>query len=289
MKKLSFLKCFVETLPSASESLVKTLRATSLLGMMVLAPLGATAQVTIGSDALPQATLDIIGDTLTAHGEAFRLIDGNQGVGKILTCQENGIGTWKTNSVIVGRGVFPDTGLSDSLYMDYRDYRYTGVYIDLPPGLWYVNENFYCMHTATDSIKYQNYGFLLRFAFDDVLETGIKTREGTWSPDVQTAGPVASPGLAFVTSQTVMLCNATFGFCFNGSMFINNTSHNTKRYYGYVSTGLYRLNVTLPGTLTVLRNTKTPIRWDRAFASTWSENAIIAIAADATAIEHKTP
>ena len=60
MKKLSFLKCFVETLPVASESLVKTLRATSLLGMMVLAPIGATAQVTVGAGTLPAATLDVV-------------------------------------------------------------------------------------------------------------------------------------------------------------------------------------------------------------------------------------
>ena len=71
MKKLSFLKCFVETLPVASESLVKTLRATSLLGMMVLAPIGATAQVTIGSGDLPAATLDVVAtktDGTTAEG-----------------------------------------------------------------------------------------------------------------------------------------------------------------------------------------------------------------------------
>ena len=54
MKKFSFLKCFVETLPVASESLVKTLRATSLLGMMVLAPMGASAQVTIGNGKVPE-------------------------------------------------------------------------------------------------------------------------------------------------------------------------------------------------------------------------------------------
>ena len=71
MKKLSFLKCFVETLPVASESLVKTLRATSLLGMMVLAPMGASAQVTIGSGDLPAATLDVVAtktDGSTAEG-----------------------------------------------------------------------------------------------------------------------------------------------------------------------------------------------------------------------------
>ena len=66
-----------------------------LLAAMLLAPLGASAQVTIGSGDLPQATLDIIGDTATVHGEAFRLIDGNQADGKVLMCHENGIGTWE--------------------------------------------------------------------------------------------------------------------------------------------------------------------------------------------------
>jgi len=140
MKKLSFLKCFVETLPIASESLVKTLRATSLLGMMVLAPMGATAQVTIGSDALPQATLDIIGDTLTTHGEAFRLIDGNQVPGKVLTCDENGIGSWQKNGITIQFSALDRTRTSPTfkfsdypltnhpIYVDY------GCYIDLEPG-----------------------------------------------------------------------------------------------------------------------------------------------------------
>ena len=84
MKKKNFFRHFVETLP-----------ARFLLATMLLAPMGASAQVTIGSGDLPQATLDIIGDTATVHGEAFRLIDGNQKAGKVLTCQENGVGTWK--------------------------------------------------------------------------------------------------------------------------------------------------------------------------------------------------
>ena len=66
-----------------------------LLAAMMSAPFGLSAQVTIGSGDLPQATLDIIGDTVTVHGEGFRLIDGNQAPGKVLTCQENGIGSWQ--------------------------------------------------------------------------------------------------------------------------------------------------------------------------------------------------
>ena len=143
MKKLSFLKCFVETLPVASESLVKTLRATSLLGMMVLAPIGASAQVTIGSGALPQATLDIVGNP-SETGKAFRLDDGNQADGKVLTATgDNGIGTWKpialtmiTGTVNTGATVnmadLP-AGIPLAAYKVVPD-----IYIDLPQGKWAV-------------------------------------------------------------------------------------------------------------------------------------------------------
>ena len=83
MEKKNFLKRFVETL-----------RATSLLGMMLLAAVTVSAQVTIGSGNLPQATLDIVG-AAGETGKAFRLDDGNQAPDKVLTCGENGVGTWQ--------------------------------------------------------------------------------------------------------------------------------------------------------------------------------------------------
>jgi hypothetical protein len=55
---------------------------------------GVFAQVTIGSGADPQTTLDIIGDTATVKGMGFRLIDGNQGAGRFLVSDANGIGAW---------------------------------------------------------------------------------------------------------------------------------------------------------------------------------------------------
>ena len=65
-----------------------------LLIAMMCAPLALSAQVTIGSGALPQATLDIVG-AAGETGKAFRLDDGNQAPDKVLTCQENGVGTWQ--------------------------------------------------------------------------------------------------------------------------------------------------------------------------------------------------
>ena len=98
MKKKNFFRHFVETL-----------QARSLLGMLLLAPMGASAQVTIGSGDIPKTTLDIIGDTLNVHGEGFRLIDGNQAPNKVLTCQENGVGTWQNLQLPKGTDLEPYT------------------------------------------------------------------------------------------------------------------------------------------------------------------------------------
>ena len=163
MKKFSFLKCFVETLPIASESLVKTLRATSLLGMMVFAPMGANAQVTIGSNALPQATLDIIG-AAGETGKAFRLDDGNQFPGYVITAQENGVGTWKPVGLTILQSTMPQPATGKSLLIkDYptlaSEFIDTDFYVDLKPGqymiLTYIPVFFNFAFDALETVNYR--------------------------------------------------------------------------------------------------------------------------------------
>jgi len=102
-----------------------------------------SAQVTIGSRMLPQATLDIIGDTAKVNGKAFRLIDGNQGEGKVLTCQGNGIGTWRYVALHRIVGIKPaDTQPALQFPLTQTDMiRQTGASITLPPGKWEVRVN----------------------------------------------------------------------------------------------------------------------------------------------------
>jgi len=137
MKKTNFFRHFVETL-----------QARSLLGMLLLAPLGASAQVTIGSGALPQATLDIVGTypTDADKGKAFRLDDGNQAPGKVLTCQDNGIGTWKLNGITILQtsltNLSPAANQQTFPFADYPNltaaYVDSLAYIDLAPGKYLV-------------------------------------------------------------------------------------------------------------------------------------------------------
>ena len=125
MKKTNFFRHFVETLP-----------ARFLLATMLLAPMGASAQVTIGSGALPQATLDIVGTypTDADKGKAFRLDDGNQAPGKILTCGENGVGTWQLSTVSLIQGTWDDVNANEPLSTSKDAPTYTGLSVTLPPG-----------------------------------------------------------------------------------------------------------------------------------------------------------
>jgi len=117
-----------------------------LLAAMMGAPFTVSAQVTIGSGDLPQATLDIIGDTLTAHGEAFRMIDGNQAPGKVLTCDENGIGSWQKGGISILQtsltGVSPAENQQTFPFADYPNltaaYVDSLAYIDLEPGNYMI-------------------------------------------------------------------------------------------------------------------------------------------------------
>ena len=118
---------------------------TLLLTAVIFVSAHLGAQVTIGSTEPPQATLDIRGAE-GETGQAFRLIDGNEFPGRVLTVGEDGIGTWMQpgitiyHSTVVG-GVgrprptftFSDFALgTGDMFID------NGVYIDLPPGRYLV-------------------------------------------------------------------------------------------------------------------------------------------------------
>ena len=71
---------------------------TLLLAAMMCVPFTASAQVTIGSTELPEAMLDIRAyPEMDERGQGFRLVDGNQASGRVLTAVCNdGFGTWQT-------------------------------------------------------------------------------------------------------------------------------------------------------------------------------------------------
>ena len=100
----------------------------------------AKAQVTIGSGTLPQATLDIVGSYSndSEKGKAFRLDDGNQAPGKVLTCGENGVGSWQLSTVSLITGTWDDVNGNEPLSTDIGAPTYTGLSVTLPPGKYMI-------------------------------------------------------------------------------------------------------------------------------------------------------
>jgi hypothetical protein len=111
-------------------------RKTFLTAALIAATVtGINAQVGINTD-VPKATLDIVQPDQTVKGKGFRLDDGNQAAGKILTSDADGTGTWKMVGIPmkVVSGLFPTrTAPYWTGTIDIED-----VYIDLPPGQYLV-------------------------------------------------------------------------------------------------------------------------------------------------------
>lgn len=76
--------------------------------------------------------------TATAPKAALQIIDGAQGVGKILTSDEYGNATWKKASATAITGTFTEDGIP-SITTPSGTFHNTGATITLPPGKWAVS------------------------------------------------------------------------------------------------------------------------------------------------------
>jgi chitodextrinase len=100
---------------------------------------GINAQVGINTDS-PTTTLDIIQtDKATNPGHGFRLDDGNQGGGKILTSDANGTGTWQLASAgALIQGTWSNVNANIPLSTDRNNPTYTGLKATFAPGKYLV-------------------------------------------------------------------------------------------------------------------------------------------------------
>ena len=130
-------------LPSVAEVRLPSVAGVLLLATMMCAPFTASAQVTIGSGDLPQATLDIVG-AAAETGKAFRMTDGNQADSKVLTVVgDNGIATWKNAGLTILQATEPQPTTPKSVLI--KDYPTTSTifvdtdaYVDLAPGKYMI-------------------------------------------------------------------------------------------------------------------------------------------------------
>lgn len=93
----------------------------------------------------PTAKLDIRANSV---GTGFRLVDGSQGVNKVLQSDVNGNASWATN-VAVTPAV---TGIMSSTANNIGQNTYTGARITLPPGKWSVQVTMLGNYSGSGSI-----------------------------------------------------------------------------------------------------------------------------------------
>ena len=202
---------------------------TLLLAAMMCVPFTANAQVTIGSTELPQAMLDIRAyPEMDERGQGFRLRDGNQAPGRVLTAVCNdGFGTWQNPvtattirgttqqgqniPLVLNQSDFPSS--TPTRFQSQRVVMAPGTFIDLPPGLWRVD-------------------LLMGFR----IEGGISVA-GDWIElfGVFSTNPDAvhfNQTVAFITFAPVTGITLPGAFTRGtGFTFIHNTSGTTQRYY----------------------------------------------------------
>lgn len=116
--------------------------ATALTPAQVANDVVVTTSGNVGiANITPATKLDIYNGTTNG---AIKIVDGTQGVGKVLMSDANGVGTWVMPNSFksTALGVYPKTAVvinSNGTANYIGEKLYTQIYIDLTPGKWIVN------------------------------------------------------------------------------------------------------------------------------------------------------
>lgn len=171
----------------------------------------------------PTAKLDIeTGGTPAVPIAGLKLVDGTQRNNLVLTSDDNGLAKWQPIAIpfytktFTGSFTLPaNTGTG----LGIGSVRYTGQYLDLPPGKWAINLIF-GMSFPSQASYTQGTNFV-RFRLED--STGnydANVIPGNVSADA-ILPKLASAGFTYSMDKGTL----------NGILAINNQSNGTKRYY----------------------------------------------------------
>lgn len=157
-----------------------------------------------------------------ATSPAFRLVDGTQAAGRILTSDANGNASWQTLAVTSVAGTLPSSPTSFTSYGSGTPAvisEYTGGYITLPPGKWLIGVgSTVSINSNTQTVINSDGSLWCTANFSDSSTSGTVTADliSSYTGQRGTAGVVArGANKAFVA-----------GYCA-----VNNTSGTNKTYY----------------------------------------------------------
>lgn len=119
--------------------------STGLVGLSEKMRIKDNGNIGIGT-IYPTEKLDIVGK--------IKITDGNQGIGKVLVSNANGVGSWVTTNSIKSAitGVFPGAGANIGAGTSVgvsSPSSYCNAYIDLPPGRWMVFGTYLLNNSST--------------------------------------------------------------------------------------------------------------------------------------------
>ncbi|PKF74486.1 hypothetical protein [Chryseobacterium sp. PMSZPI] len=214
----------------------------------------ANGYVGIGNNN-PVTSLDIkTTGTSASPVSGIKIADGAQNANYVLTSDANGNGQWKPVRLTVVRGV---NGAGIDIPFNFTNtFRYTGSYIDLPPGKWLVTVQQLILPVG--GVLTSDQWMWLRTSFSDdpnVVIGGL----ATYSTDL-TESPTLVSGLIQGPTTTGL----TRFSIIQGSLVINNSSGALKR-YKYIAG-----NNSVGGTQTGATSFQ-------GFGGDWSENIIYAV------------
>ena len=155
------------------------------------------------------------GGTLASPVSAIKIEDGSQGVTKLLTSDADGNSRWNyVGEILAVNGSLSSTGISPVINENPESFRYTGSYIDLPPGRWMVMVSMILFISGGTPSDITQRGWIRSTFCDSTSATDS-------SADLVPLKLRWISGLAYSTSPNLM----------NGFLIIYNSSASTKRYY----------------------------------------------------------
>ncbi|NIF04011.1 hypothetical protein F3J23_01040 [Chryseobacterium sp. Tr-659] len=203
----------------------------------------------------PAASLDIkTAGTSAAPVPGIKITDGAQNENYVLTSDASGNGLWKPVRLTVVRGANgPGIDIPFTLTTTFR---YTGSYIDLPPGRWLVTVQ-QLIH-PTGGVLTSDQWMWLRTGFSDDPNV-VTGGTATLSPDLNelptlVSGLIQGPTTSGITRFSII----------QGSLVINNSSGAVKR-YKYIAGD------------NVIGGTPANATSFQGFGGSWSENIIYAV------------
>ena len=154
--------------------------------------------------------------TVSNPMSGFRLEDGNQGLGKVLTSDASGLATWMT--LVYSDAIsFVKPAACPNLAVPTNNYYFTNAYIDLPPGRWVVMLIMYLtLSTGANQLCTVN------STFADASTIGNNGQIFTQVVTSDIEGARLVSGIAWVSSAAGTM---------TGALVINNKGLLTKRYY----------------------------------------------------------